>query len=369
MNNEKQFGRGILLNIFNARNIVFVAMLAVGALCIFMSARNTAGYLLLTGMDFHISVMTGMALIVFSATSFTAAQLFLSQKGAAKLFSIFFVVVGITVITFSIFSTLSLNYSKFISSEAIQKEIQELIEKRRSQIMAEYHSFESQSEGQNVNEWLMGNIDRLLTMAESTGESWSRSMQVIMETAQGINSTEQVKQQSLDEMLASIYIETIPRTFFGFMLNLDTLDKKYFFDFFMIATPAIFYDLLAPLAITVVLFLMGFKVKRETEVVVEGIVAAPLEHKPIEEPPDIKDLITYIENAMQEGYQILPDEAVPNMDVQKCIKLRKYLTSYVYKGSPLISWTDGQYISIFGKVDLIRFITLQGYVQRQAVAL
>ena len=31
-----------IFGIFNARNIVFVAMLAVGALCIFMSARNTA---------------------------------------------------------------------------------------------------------------------------------------------------------------------------------------------------------------------------------------------------------------------------------------------------------------------------------------
>ncbi len=81
-------GRRIdILGIFSARNIVFVAMLVVGALCIFMSARNTASYLMLTGMDRVIALMTGIALITFSATSFTAAQLFLAQKGAASLFS------------------------------------------------------------------------------------------------------------------------------------------------------------------------------------------------------------------------------------------------------------------------------------------
>jgi len=41
MNNEKQFS-GFLFNIVNARNIVFIAMLAVGTLCIIMSSRNTA---------------------------------------------------------------------------------------------------------------------------------------------------------------------------------------------------------------------------------------------------------------------------------------------------------------------------------------
>ncbi|MDR0645386.1 MAG: hypothetical protein LBG05_10885 [Treponema sp.] len=116
-----------IFGIFNARNIVFVAMLAIGALCIFMSARNIATYLLLTGIDGLIAIMTGIALIAFSSTSFTAAQLFLAQKGAAKLFSLLFVTVGLLVITFSIFSTLSLNYSKFLTSEAIQADIADKI--------------------------------------------------------------------------------------------------------------------------------------------------------------------------------------------------------------------------------------------------
>jgi hypothetical protein len=159
-------------------------------------------------------------------------------------------------------------------------------------------------------------------------------------------------------------VETLPRTFFGFMLNLRGLERKYMFDFFMIATPAIFYDLIAPLAMTVVLFLMGFKRKgTETEARTDATITAP-PPKPKEEQPDIKDLTAYIENAMREEYRILADDAVPNMDARMCARFREYLSSFIYKGNPLISERDGQYVSIFDKVNLIRFITLQNNVRK-----
>jgi hypothetical protein len=273
-----------------------------------------------------------------------------------------------TVITFSIFATLSLNYVKFLNSDVIQADIKDMVDKRRSELIAAYNAADDKAEGQDVNQWVMQNMDRLLTLAETSGQSWNNSMRTVMETAQGINTAEQQKQQSLDDIVANFYVETIPRTFFAFILKLDDLSTKYFFDFFMIAIPAVFYDLLAPLAITVVLFLMGFRSRKEIEAdaITEATASAPPPPKPVEETPDIKDLTTYIENAMQEEYQILPDEAVPNIDVQKCAKLRKHLSSYIYKGSPLISEAaDGQYISIFDKVNLIRFITLQNNVRRE----
>jgi hypothetical protein len=358
--NESRFD---IFGIFNARNIVFVAMLAVGTLCIFMSARNTASYLLLIGMDSLIAIMTGIALIIFSSTAFTAAQLFLTQKGAAKLFSIMFVVVGLLVITFSIFSTLSLNYSKFLGSEAIQADIADKIEKRRSEIIAEYQASEEQGEGQDMNQWVMQNIDRLLSMAESSGVSWNNSMRTVMETAQNLSASEQQKRQTIDEILDNIYIETIPRTFFGFMLNLHALDKKYFFDFFMIAIPAIFYDIIAPLAMTVVLFLMGFKRKEAVE--------KPEPHRAREriprrekQPPDIKELTIYIDSALQDDFSLLPDDAIGNIEEKQCRKFREYLTAFIYKGNPIISEKAGRYISIFDKTNLKRFVELQYNVQR-----
>lgn len=354
-----------IFGIFSARNIVFVAMLAVGTLCIFMSARNTASYLTLTGMDRIIALMTGIALIVFSATSFTAAQLFLAQKGAAKLFSIMFVIVGFVVITFSIFSTLSLNYSKFLNSEAIQADIADKIERRRSEIMAEYQASEGPAEGQDVNQWTMQNIDRLLSLAERSGESWNGSMKTIMETAQSLSSTEQQRQQSIDAILENIYIETIPRTFFGFMLGLNELDKKYYFDFFMIATPAIFYDLIAPLAMTVVLFLMGFKAKEAAEKpeVPKARERTPRREKQ-QQPPELKELAIYIESALQDDFSLLPDDAIGNIEERQCKRFREYLQTFIYKGNPIITEKTGRYISIFDKQNLKRFVELYYNVQR-----
>jgi len=374
MNNEKQFS-GILLNAINARNIVFVAMLAVGLLCILMSARNTASYLLLTGMDHPIAIMTGIALIIFSATSFTAAQLFLAHNGAAKLFSIFFIVVGMVVITFSIFSTLSLNYSKFIDSDAIKDDIADVIEKRRSAIMAEFNASEGKAEGQDIAQWTMQNMDRFLSLAEQQGASWNNSMRTIMETAQTLNSVEAQKRQSIDEILENIYIETIPRTFFGFMLSLNTLDRKYFFDFFMIATPAIFYDIIAPLAITVVLFLMGFQRKEKPQEKPEEKQEKIETEKPDERPqrrekkptppPDMKEIKIYIESALQDDFSLLPDDAIGNIEERQCKRFREYLMSFIYKNNSVITEKEGRYISIFDKKNLMRFIDLQYNVQRK----
>jgi hypothetical protein len=153
-----------------------------------------------------------------------------------------------------------------------------------------------------------------------------------------------------------LYVETLPRTFFGFMLGLKTLDKKYFFDFFMIAIPAIFYDIIAPLAMTVVLFLMGFKAKNGHKTEKEKTAR--------EEQPDIKDIIEYIENAMQKDYSLLADGAVPDMEARQCAVLREFLMQFRYKGNPVISSSDGRYISIFDKENLKRFIALQYNVRR-----
>jgi len=371
MSNEKQFSY-ILSSIVNARNIVFVAMLAVGLLCILMSARNTASYLLLTGMEGVIALLTGIALIIFSATSFTAAQLFLAQKGLVKLFSLMFIVVGITVITFSIFSTLSLNYSKFINSEAIRADIADKIEKRKSEIMKEYETSDAETKGVDITQWAMQNMDRFLTLAEQQGMSWNNSMRTIMETAQTLSTVEKQKRKSFDEVLENIYIETIPQTFFGFMLSLNTLDKKYLFDFFMIAIPAVFYDIIAPLAVTVVLLLMGLqqkeKPKEKPQLKQEKIKIEEEQQRREKKPtpiPDLKDVISYIEKALQDDYSILPDNAVEGIEERQCKKYREYLMSFIFKNKTIIWEKEGRYVSIFDKTNLKRFIGLQYNVQRK----
>jgi hypothetical protein len=200
-------------------------------------------------------------------------------------------------------------------------------------------------------------------MAERSGESWNNSMRTVMETAQNLSVSEQQRRQTIDEILENIYIETIPRTFFGFMLNLHTLDKKYFFDFFMIAIPAIFYDIIAPLAMTVVLFLMGFKKKEVMEKPEPHRVRERMPRRE-KQPPDIKELTIYIDSALQDDFSLLPDDAIGNIEEKQCRKFREYLTAFIYKGNPIISEKAGRYISIFDKTNLKRFVELQYNVQR-----
>jgi hypothetical protein len=207
-----------------------------------MSANNTASYLALAGMDDALAWMTGIALVIFSSTSLTSAHLFLTQAGYARWLSLPFIIAGILVIVFSIFATLSVNYDRFISSGPVKAEMREKTDRARGDLMAARES---------PGKWAMGSIDRLLDLSERSGESWNNSMKTIAEMSAALSENEK-------NTLDGIFIETLPATFFGFMLGLKNAgEKKYFLDFFMIAIPAVFYDLIAPLAVTVVLFLMG----------------------------------------------------------------------------------------------------------------
>jgi hypothetical protein len=359
MNNEKQSSGGFLLNIFNARNIVFVAMLAVGGLCIFMSASNTTGYLELTGMVRSLALMTGIALVIFSSTSATAAQLFFGHKGWAKIFAIPFIVIGIAVITFSIFSTLSLNYYRFVNSDAMQAEIRARQEQARAEIASQL-----QTESQDITQWTMDAIGRLLALSEDMQVSWARSIELIIDAADGMET-----QGIHEQVIEAVHVEVIPTSFFAFLLQLPELEPRYFFDFFMIATPAVFYDIIAPLAITIVLFLLGFNKKEQPihAVLPEPVKPEPqvLKEKEPEAKPDINEIIIYIENALQDDHSLLSDDAIRNIEEAQCKKMRKYLMTFFYKNNPIIIEKDDGFFSIFDKKNLKRFIELQYNVERK----
>lgn len=359
MDNKTRTAHIDFLGIFNARNIVFVAMLAVGTLCILMSARNTASYLLLTGMDRSMAILTGIALIIFSSTSLTAAQLFLSQKGLVKLVSIPFVVVGLTVITFSIFSTLSLNYNKFISSEIIQQDMQAKIEQKRSELMA------AQNSGTvDITQETFANIDRIL--ADDSLPAWAKGelLARINTAVQNSTKVEEGKRQIIE----NVYVETLPRTFFGFLLDIKKLETKYSFDFFMIAIPAVFYDLIAPIAMMVVLFLMGFG-KNGARVSVketEPAKKAEPESKKSEASPPVEELIAYINNALQDDLSLCPDDAVRGIEKERCAEYRKFLMTFIYKDKPVIDERNGRWVAIFARDNFNRFIKLQCNVRRSS---
>jgi hypothetical protein len=136
----------------------------------------------------------------------------------------------------------------------------------------------------------------------------------------------------------------------------------------MIATPAIFYDIIAPLAITVVLFLIGFKNKEQPvfpKPEVKKTPAPRIEKPKQEQKPDIKELGEYIDSVLQKDFSLLPDNAVLGLEDRQCKRFREFLMSFIYKSNPVITEKDGRYISIFDKTNLKRFVELQYNVQRK----
>jgi hypothetical protein len=133
----------------------------------------------------------------------------------------------------------------------------------------------------------------------------------------------------------------------------------------MIAIPAVFYDIIAPLAMTVVLFLMGFKKKEVMERPEQRGAEDRAARNRKQRRPDLKELTDYIDGALQDDFSLLPDDAVGNIEEKQCRGLREYLTAFLYKGSPIITEKAGRRISIFDKTNLKRFIELQYNVQRR----
>jgi hypothetical protein len=117
--------------------------------------------------------------------------------------------------------------------------------------------------------------------------------------------------------------------------------------------PAVIADIASPL-----FFCMFFGQKEEIH------IEPPVKRKKLEEQPDSKDVIGYIENALQNDNTLLPDEEVGNMGAEQCKKMREYLKTFVYKGVPVITEKDGRYVSFFDKKNLKLFIQLQYKVQR-----
>ena len=342
--------------VLNSNNAIILTMLVVGITAMFLSAQNTSNYLILTGFQTHMALLTGWMFILFSSTSFTAARLFMLQSGAIKAFAPIFVFIGMVVISLSVLATLSLNYVRFLNSDAMQLELNTRIEQRRSELLAEMTT-----ETQATNQWLMDTLDRFVGLAEETQGGWSVSMGRIIEAAREMSYTQ------AQEIIEHIHVEVLPPNLFSFALNLRNTETRYIFDFLMLAGFAALYDILAPLSIT--LFLIGF-VKKEEPARPKQLTRKPIERmqqseKQPEVKPDIKEVIVYIESALQDDFSLLPDDEIGNIEERQCKKFREYLSSFFYKDSPIITENEGRFVSMFDRTNLKKFIELQHNVRRK----
>ena len=91
-------------------SIILFVMCVTGILSAVMSDYHTTVVNTIFGRPLIIGLVTGTVMVLFSATAFTAARWFWNEGGFAKAFSVLFAALGVMVIAYSMMSTLIVNY-------------------------------------------------------------------------------------------------------------------------------------------------------------------------------------------------------------------------------------------------------------------
>ncbi len=107
---------------------IIIAILFVGILCVIMSIYHTDMFLIESGKSRLVSIIAAVAMVTFSATAYTAARHVAQDHGIGLFlrvfFSLFLVVCGTSTILFSVFSTINVSYEQF---NAKQKEATQVV--------------------------------------------------------------------------------------------------------------------------------------------------------------------------------------------------------------------------------------------------
>jgi hypothetical protein len=239
---------------FSSVLLIMPVMFIVGAGSAVMSAYHTAAFLFEGGKPFWASALTGIMLILFSGTAFTAARYFFQEKGPLALFGFLFTVTGFAVIAYSIFSTVTVNYNQFQRGDGVKAAVsvaenealaaqRRLIEENRSAIdeaNAGIASLEKETEYWRTVSWKR--YDEF-----SAQLAWARQRREELRA-------ERVRLESETPELAEEAAASRD-TVYAFLARLLGLPEDIA-RFFVYIVPACLYDILAPFALSVVLLLM-----------------------------------------------------------------------------------------------------------------
>jgi hypothetical protein len=230
-----------------------VVMAIVGVGSAVMSAYHTSTFLYEGGKPAWASLMTGTMLILFSGTAFTAARYFFQERGAICIFGILFVVAGIAVIVYSMFSTLTVNFNQFKWRDDAEASTviagSEMLASHREQIRLLEEEIDAVADELAV---LRGDADYWRT------RSWAR-YDGIQEQLTGrskyLNSLRERRGALVAETPRLVEVEAVSQeTIYGFLAGLFSVGEDAM-RFFVYVVPACLYDILAPFALSVVLLL------------------------------------------------------------------------------------------------------------------
>ena len=251
VNIDEQKKTVTLTGVLSSVLLVTSIMTIVGIGSAIMSAYHTTLFLFQGGKPFWIAALTGVLFILFSATAFTAARHFFMDK--AKWIGVIFALAGITVVLYSVFSTLTVNFNQFkwIDDERTLVAVED-----NEALLAHERLLSDNREAlEEINARIIlleGEADYWKTM------SWRRydEFQVTLNDAQERRIVLRQRQIELESARPEIVAlaENSQETIFSLIERLLRI-REDVARFFVYAAPACLYDILAPFALSVVLLL------------------------------------------------------------------------------------------------------------------
>lgn len=244
-------------------SIILFVMSVVGIMSAVMSAYHTTIANQIFGRPTIIGLVTGTVMVLFSATAFTAARWFWAEKGIARMFSALFAALGIMVILYSMMSTLVVNYGAWSKTEEQEKtEITQDSEElsafnARVQLKQEeldgYVATEKEL-GAEAEYWKDKSWKRYDALQEQLTDIRKKITEARSELSSLISERPQVASKIAEDKedvftFLSTFIKISPRT-----LRL-----------FMQAVPAMFFDIIAPFALSCAIYLAEKRNKKEDE--------------------------------------------------------------------------------------------------------
>ena len=235
-------------------SILTGVILLIGLGCAVMSGFHTTTFLSSSGKPFWVSLCTGVIMILFSTTAFTLARTFLTNKNAGAVFGIVFILLGLGVVSYSMFSTVTVNFNQFQWEE--QKEVTELIENSAELAIAD----ETRAAMLMEVERLDREIERLQKEAEGwRNQSWARYDEYVQRideiTLQRSRAWDNYLSAGTSRITAESRIEASRLSIYSFVARLFGISEELL-RFLVYVIPSVFYDIAAPFALSAVLILI-----------------------------------------------------------------------------------------------------------------
>lgn len=241
--------------VLEPQTIIFLVMCVTGLMSAGMSAYHTAVAMTSFGRPLAIGIITGTVMVLFSATAFTAARWFLMERGAVKGFSLLFAALGTVIVVYSMMSTLTVNYDawKDVSEDEAAVSAGDsavltaydarlrLLEAELDKADAEIASLEADAEYWRSMSWA-----RYDAMAAKLDVARTRRGELAGEYGSLLSSR--------PEAVAVVREETFEGDAFSFLAGFLGAEPS-FLRLFMQAVPAMFFDVIAPFALSCAVYL------------------------------------------------------------------------------------------------------------------